>query len=270
MYSLAVIVPNYNNEKYIAQCLNSILKQSLLPNEIIIVDDCSTDLSCEIINAYANKHPIIKPIFLKENGGVSNARNIGLHSTKCNYVTFIDADDFYFDNDKLYYEMELIKKSNRNVLVYSITRNVDENGELINSNFNLKYKRNQFILGNAKVWLVSMLKQARVPRDYCINREILINVGGYTFYKNFYEDLDLLMKLAFNKTKFFCTFKSGTAYRIKRSGLSHRDADEHKSTIDEITSKYFAKLNYFERLLYFIIVNYFKLKRHIRKFVKGY
>ena len=96
-YSLAVIIPNYNKEKYLNKCIESVLNQSLQPDEIIVVDDVSTDNSRTILKELQDKHAIVRAIFLEQNGGVSNARNVGLMNAETEYVTFLDSDDYYFN-----------------------------------------------------------------------------------------------------------------------------------------------------------------------------
>ena len=95
MKGISIIIPNYNKEKYIEKCVDSVLKQSYMPKEIIIVDDCSTDNSRRIIEKLTKENETIKLIYPKTNGGVSKARNLGLQNACYDYVTFIDSDDFY-------------------------------------------------------------------------------------------------------------------------------------------------------------------------------
>lgn len=89
---LTVIIPVYNSEKYVENCLASILQQTYIDFEIIIVDDGSTDNSLEICQAYAEKDKRIK-VFTKENGGQSSARNVGLKMATGRFISFIDSDD---------------------------------------------------------------------------------------------------------------------------------------------------------------------------------
>lgn len=90
---LSIIIPVYNVEQYINQCIESILAQKYQDYEIILIDDGSTDCSGEICDNFARKDHKIKVIH-KVNGGVSSARNIGLQMFSGSYVTFIDPDDF--------------------------------------------------------------------------------------------------------------------------------------------------------------------------------
>lgn len=93
MAKVSVIVPIYNVEKYISECIESIQKQSLKDIEIILVDDGSKDKSVEIADDYAAKDNRIKVIH-KENGGVTSARKAGLQIVQSPYVCFIDSDDY--------------------------------------------------------------------------------------------------------------------------------------------------------------------------------
>lgn len=250
-YSLAVIIPNYNNEKYLRKCIDSVLEQTLLPNEIIVVDDCSTDNSRKIIIEYEQKYSIIKPLFLDKNCGVSNARNKGLEYASTRFVTFVDSDDFYYNKEKLKNEMTLIKSyesNGKDIVAYSVVARVDKEGKLFPGRHNRKWRKVQFVKGKSLVTLVSMTKQARVPRDYCIKKDVLQSVGAYSFYKNFYEDLDLLMRIAETGIEYFCTYEYGTAYRQTESGLSKKKESEHISTIKEIKSNYYQRLSATEKL----------------------
>lgn len=89
---ISVIVPVYNVEKYLRECIDSILIQTFVDFEIILVDDGSTDSSGEICDEYHEKDSRIK-VFHKNNGGLSSARNKGLDEAKGDYVCFIDSDD---------------------------------------------------------------------------------------------------------------------------------------------------------------------------------
>lgn len=93
MPKLSVIVPIYNGEKYLGHCLNSVLRQSLTDIEVICVNDGSDDSSLDILNSYASKDERIV-IISKDNGGLVSARKVGMSIATCEYVTFIDCDDW--------------------------------------------------------------------------------------------------------------------------------------------------------------------------------
>lgn len=95
----SIIINNYNYANYIAEAIESVLKQSYQNFEIIIVDDNSTDNSKEVLQTYS-KCQNIKIIFLEENGGQANALNIGVENSNGDAICFLDADD-YFHEEKL-------------------------------------------------------------------------------------------------------------------------------------------------------------------------
>ena len=94
---ISIIVPVYNAEKYIKECIDSLINQSYKNIEIILVDDGSKDSSSKICDEYAVKDNRIKVIH-KENGGVSCARNEGIKVSKGKWITFVDADDWVNNN----------------------------------------------------------------------------------------------------------------------------------------------------------------------------
>lgn len=90
---LSVVITNYNKEQYLAQCLQSVVEQTLKGIEIIVVDDGSTDNSMKVLEQYEKQHNNLK-VYRQQNAGVSAARNAGLQKANGEYVTFLDADDY--------------------------------------------------------------------------------------------------------------------------------------------------------------------------------
>ncbi|MBO5050061.1 MAG: glycosyltransferase family 2 protein, partial [Oscillospiraceae bacterium] len=90
---ISVIVPCYNVEEYLPRCVESVLNQTYRNLEILLVDDGSPDRCGEICDGYAAVDSRVKVIH-KENGGLSDARNVALNVMKGEYVTFVDSDDY--------------------------------------------------------------------------------------------------------------------------------------------------------------------------------
>lgn len=107
MSKISVIIPVYNVEKYLKECLDSICNQSLTDIEIICVNDGSTDDSLEILNEYALKDDRIR-IITQENQGLGAARNIGFSHATGDYIYFIDSDD--------YIEIDTLEKLYNNII----------------------------------------------------------------------------------------------------------------------------------------------------------
>lgn len=100
---LSIIVPAYRVEKYLEQCIESLLAQTYPYKEILIIDDGSPDRSGRIGDEYAKKYPCITVIH-KENGGNSTALNCGMENAKGEYIAFVDADD-YISNTRAFAAM---------------------------------------------------------------------------------------------------------------------------------------------------------------------
>lgn len=105
---VSVIVPVYNVEPYLTQCIESVCNQSYTNLEIILVDDASSDASGEICDDYAQKDKRIQVIHKQINGGLSEARNTGMENATGKYILFVDSDDFISENtiSVLYEEAE--------------------------------------------------------------------------------------------------------------------------------------------------------------------
>lgn len=106
---ISVIVPVYNVEKYLAECLDSLLNQSFKDIEIICVNDGSTDHSAEILEIYKMQNPDIIEVIEQKNMGLSVARNTGIAAARGDYICFVDSDDMMADGalEKLFDQVML-------------------------------------------------------------------------------------------------------------------------------------------------------------------
>mgnify|MGYP003083332731 FL=1 len=96
---ISIVIPIYNVENYLRQCLDSIVAQTYQNFECLLINDGSPDHSADICREYVSKDSRFR-YFEKENGGVSSARNLGIEHSKGEYITFIDSDD-WVDSDYL-------------------------------------------------------------------------------------------------------------------------------------------------------------------------
>ena len=123
---ISVIIPVYNVEEYLEQCLDSVINQPLEDIEVICINDGSTDNSLEILEEYAKKDYRIK-IINKKNEGIGVARNIGIDHAKGKYIIFLDSDDWLKNNafKNLY---DIIILDNIDILIFKILP-YDENSD---------------------------------------------------------------------------------------------------------------------------------------------
>ena len=97
MVTVTAIIPVYNVKQYLTRCLDSVLRQTIPFNKIIVVDDGSTDGCSDICNNYASKHTNIQ-LLHKPNGGLVSAWMAGLKNVDTSHICFIDSDDFVADD----------------------------------------------------------------------------------------------------------------------------------------------------------------------------
>ncbi len=95
---LTVVVPVYNVEKYLEQCLSSLVNQTVINHKVIAVDDGSKDSSGKIADSFAEKYPDIVSVIHKQNAGLGAARNTGIEAADTPYITFLDSDDWLMLN----------------------------------------------------------------------------------------------------------------------------------------------------------------------------
>lgn len=124
----SIIVPVYKTEKYIQQCIESVLAQSFQEFELMLVDDGSPDQCGEICDMYGQKDKRIRVIH-KENGGLSEARNAGIRSASGDYILFLDSDDYWNDADFLEKLRQQINQQNCDVMNYHYQYYYEKTGE---------------------------------------------------------------------------------------------------------------------------------------------
>lgn len=132
---ISIIIPVYNMEKYLNNCLDSVINQSYSNLEILLIDDGSTDRSSKICKEYSKKDNRIK-YYKKKNGGLSSARNYGINKCTGKYIGFIDSDDIiHKDMFKILYNN--IIKSNADMSICEVTRFNKEPNYYITDNYQI-------------------------------------------------------------------------------------------------------------------------------------
>ena len=205
MPKISIIVPVYNVEKYLEKCLDSLVNQTLEDIEIRVVNDGTKDASQKIIDKYVKKYPKKVKGYIKENGGLSSARNYGIKKAKGEYIAFVDSDD-YVELDM--YEKMYNKAINNNFdIVVCDTIEVDEN------NYNKVYKKSNlnYSNNNIKNYLIS-------PPMACTRLYKSFIFDDLSFKEGiFYEDLELTPLLVL-KTYNIGFVEEGLYFYLQRSG----------------------------------------------------
>lgn len=260
---LSLIISNYNNERYLRECIDSVLSQTLIPDEIIISDDASKDNSIKIIKEYEKKYDFIKGIYNKTNLGVSLNRHNAILVAKGKYITTLDSDDYYGSKGKIEAEVKMLEEYKReykkDIIPYSNIVIADNMGKIIRKVFN----DNNIVEGNIFNEIITRAKP--IPRDYIFSKEQYFKVGGFDKNLLIYEDWDLKIRLAF-KYEFFYTGVVGTVYRQTDSGLSKANYRVHNIFLDKIFYKNIKNLdlNLSKKIKYYTGFKKFMFKKYIK------
>lgn len=194
---VSVIVPVYKVEKYLKNCLNSLINQTYKNWEAILVDDGSPDSSGEICEDYAARDPRFKVIH-KPNGGLSSARNAGIDISGGKYVFFLDSDDFLHCNalEKL---TEYAEQTNTDIVQCDFLRGTDVIfPEILEASF-LDYDNHSiFTSFAAKIITCGKLYKRNVIGDIRFP-EGLINEDDFTTWKFYYNS----RKIAVTNTPYY-------------------------------------------------------------------
>lgn len=226
---VSVIVPVYNVEKYLEQCLNSILGQTYKNLEIIVVDDGSTDSSSKIINEYKKKDSRIVVISQK-NQGLSAARNTGIKKAQGDYIMFVDSDDWIAPDI-----VEYLRPGRADVSICSHYESSEGN----NISFNKSFKRKSM---NPKMALTAMLKE----------NGFMVSAWGKLYKKDLFEDvlfpvnklhedLGTTYKLIMASKKIVFLPEPKYYYRQREDSIIH-EFDERKFDIIELTDEMCDKI----------------------------
>lgn len=148
--TFSIIVPVYNGEKHIEQCIIKLLQQSYNNYEVIIINDGSIDKTEEIVKAYERKYEVLR-LFSKKNEGVSVARNVGIKAAKGEYILFVDSDDT-LNTNALDILANRIEQDNNDLLLFGFMVTGDNNRfndtEVLNQLANDSYIDNHDVLKN--------------------------------------------------------------------------------------------------------------------------
>lgn len=264
---ISIIVPIYNVEKYLKECIESIINQTYKNIEIILVDDGSPDNCGIICDEYSQKDKRIIVIH-KENGGLSDARNKGIDIAKGDYLTFIDSDDFVNIDyiEKLY---NSIKLNNTKLAQCGISK-VNENNEIIERlNYDENYIKTsheilnelygKHLIENVVVWNKMYAKELFENIRFPVGK---IHEDEFTTYKIFYsvDRISLLSDCLYNYRQ---TNESIIGKKFNKKRLNLLEALEER--MDFFKNR--NEIDLYEKTLKFYIeelrLYYIKVKKYI-------
>jgi len=186
---ISVVIPVYNVKDYLPKCMESVLLQDCSDCEIILVDDGSTDgESNKICDLYASEHSDIVRVIHKENGGVGDARNVGVEEATGEYIMFVDSDDYIAEGtlEKLKAAVDEYKCD---VVLFGFR--IDSNGKLSEPYIENVPERTEFCMGeNRQLMFVEPNPWGRLWR-----RSLIVDSGIKFPCRMWYEDICTTIKL---------------------------------------------------------------------------
>lgn len=229
-YQISVIIPVYDVEEYISECIESIINQTLgIENiELIIVNDCTPDNSMEIVEEYASKYPSIKIVEHEQNQGPGIARNSGLKHVTADYVTFMDSDDLISENT---YETLLKKfvEYDCDLVIYKYKLFSESKNEYPIDIHQEIYKKTRLI---EDIKDVPEIIFATSPCNKIYPKKL---IPFLNFPKKLYEDNVVAAEISFNSKRIFITDECTYFYRIRECGNESRTQKINKNRCVDLT-----------------------------------
>ena len=211
---ITAVIPLYNGGRFICEAIKSVLSQTLMADEIIVVDDGSTDAGPELVKEMGRLHPI--RLISKPNGGQSSARNLGVEYAHGDLIAFLDQDDAWYPNHLEELVKPFLEQSTVEIgWTYSDLDEINDQGELI--------ARGVIVRTGAehpKRDLASCLRQDMfvLPSASLISRRAFRQVGGFDERLSGYEDDDLFLRLF--QAGFHNVFLPDSGARWRMHGIS--------------------------------------------------
>lgn len=251
-FNISVVIPCYNSENTILRAIQSVQNQSLSVDEIICVDDCSSDSTVSILDNASLYDKRIKVIKNIRNSGPSFSRNLGISNAKSSVIAFLDSDD-YWHVDKLFFQVRLMR-------YFDI--------ELISCGFSDGlFSRNK--LEGFKYLSIDDL----LLRNLISTPSVLMKKNNYYFDENMFyaEDYDLWLRMAGDKRKIAFINKSLVFLDKPSFGVSGLSANLHRMELGELKAIYKnSNINQKIIVLPFSILKYIRrlLQVRVRRFLK--
>ena len=231
---ITAVIPTYNREKTVIRAIQSALDQAHLPDEIIVVDDGSTDNTHSIVKQYGNR---VKYIYQK-NSGASEARNRGVREASGEWISFLDSDDFWLEHHLARMVEAILATNGRANLYFADTRLPPNQGSgLLWDVYRFKIKEPYEFTEDASEWVMLSKRQPMMLQSSVIRRSSYLDVGGLWESLAVREDTHLFYKLCFGSPACavagcgtFMTSDDDTGSRL--TSLYHaRTLNYHNSTI---------------------------------------
>ncbi|MEQ9459620.1 MAG: glycosyltransferase [Phycisphaeraceae bacterium] len=233
--TLSLFITSYNQCDYLREAIDSVLAQTRRPDQIVIIDDASSDNSQQLIQAYASEHPGLIDYALHDNNqGVSATKSHAASLCTSDLMTYLDGDDRMLPT-RLETELQLLRALPVQTIVFSDFRTIDSDGHIIAD----WAEGTALPQGNTLDKLLARdYPKGIVYRNELMPRDLFKQVGGYDQKLNLYEDWDLRIRMATaGATSHFCAHL-GSEYRLHPAGISRQNPERHLDAVNHIRRKH--------------------------------
>jgi glycosyltransferase involved in cell wall biosynthesis len=187
MPGISVIIPTYNRAQFLPQALDSVLEQTFQDLEIIVIDDCSTDHTPDVLRPYQSRIVYSR---VPENRGVAYARNLGLQRAQGDYIAFLDSDDFW-KSEKLQKQRDFLKKCPEYSLVATqcLVKVIDDNFQT------LEYVLKEEV--HYELSYENIFKRPFImPSSLLVKKQCFQEIGLFDESLRVLEDIDMYLRMA--------------------------------------------------------------------------
>jgi glycosyltransferase involved in cell wall biosynthesis len=207
--SIAVVIPAYNAAEFISDMLESVLRQTLPADEVLVIDDGSTDDTAAIAESFG---PPVR-VFRRPNSRQGASRNFGVQQSKCEWIAFIDADDLWKEN-KLERQMQELSKHPDADVCYTGQVHFAQEGETI------RFVQEVAVPPVEKLREELFCGVSFLPSSVVIRRSTFLALGGFALNFTITEDWDLWLRLYHAGTKFVSCPEPLLLYRQHQQNVS--------------------------------------------------
>ena len=233
MTKISIIIPVYNTQEYLEQCLNSVLNQTLKDIEVMCIDDCSKDSSLEILHQFSNKDNRVKVYHFDEPKSALQARKTGVLNATGEYIMFLDADDYYIHNDFVLRAYNMIVEHNADIIEFGI-KYINQNGERENLVANKTFVINNNHVGNLSVMFYDNLIKF-MPWTKILKRSI-VETRPYDTSRTF-EDIRTTPYWVYNASKIIIANTIEINYRAAQGSIIRENPNDTRlGTVAAIAS----------------------------------
>ena len=254
---ISVVIPCYNSEEFIANTFESLLSQTIYPDEIIMIDDGSIDNTVNVVRNIKNKYKdkIDLSIIESEHLGPGNARNIGIKKAKYDWISFLDSDDLW-EKNKIQYVKNIISE-NHSFNFFCHNEKVIKGNKIFVNNYSKKFQRESNLFD--QLYIKNLFSTSAVT----CKKSLFFKYGFFRKDFSSAQDYEMWLRLSPYLKPFFINLELGS-YILRKGSISSKNFFRRIHNELRITFLYYNKVNIFKFIYKIIRVVVYYLYKSIK------